>query len=55
MTSEVAGEIIIEGQDADMNGKPDWKVKIPIKDKRLWAIIVGVTIIILWTKTAGYW
>ena len=52
----VAGEVIIEGPDDNQNGKPDWKFRLPVKDKRLWIIIVllGFAVTVC-TKLADVW
>jgi len=47
-------ESVDVGVDIDGDGKPDIHTKITITDKRVWAII-SLIVIIIGTKTAGLW
>ncbi len=50
------GEVVIEGPDADGDGKPDFRLRMAIKDKRLWIVIVllGFAVTVC-TKLANVW
>jgi len=43
------------GIDIDSDGSPDVEANITIKDKRIWAIISLIVIIVAGTKAAGLW
>lgn len=48
-------ELIVEGQDTDGDGQPDWKIKLHIKDPRLWAIVCLAVAVLAGTKMANLW
>lgn len=49
-------EVVIEGPDTDGDGQPDFRLRMRIRDKRLWMVIVllGFAVTVS-TKLANLW
>lgn len=55
LDADSEAESVSVGADLDGDGEPDVQANITIKDKRVWAIIGVIVIIVAGAKAFGIW